>query len=386
MEKIIVSFTSWPGRIASAEQVVANIWKQTRKPDRILLYLAKEQFPERENNLPDGLLTQAKEGLVDIRWCDKDLKPHKKYFYAMREFPDDLIVTVDDDLLYPSEMIERLYQSYQSYPKAISASRTHLMLIDDDQNFLPYKYWPQETDICLNQPTMHLLATTGAGTMYPPHLLNLEDCTAEVIESTCLFADDLWMKVLEIAQKIPVVLAAPNEPLVHIENTAETAIWRDNVDGGGNDAQLNDIVDWFNGKYGERFIQTSFSSYAEGINLITRDMMVRAMADRADLRVKRKIAEKVEVKKELNKELHKLQKQYGTATAELERLNQENQQQKAQLLEAQNESEKARQEIQQLKEQLLEAQNEAEKDRQEIQRMTEEQNKAKKGLFGRIRS
>ena len=78
------------------------------KPDKILLWLAEEQFPGREADLPNNLVKDAVEDKFELRWCD-DIGSHKKYFYAMQEFPDDIIVTVDDDMYYDTDMIRRLY-------------------------------------------------------------------------------------------------------------------------------------------------------------------------------------------------------------------------------------------------------------------------------------
>ena len=110
--RLIVSLTSWPGRITSVADVIENLLLQTRLPNAIVLYLAEEQFPKREAALPEALLALLHEGKAELRWCAEDLKPHKKYFYAMQEFPEDLVVTVDDDLRYPPEMLEQLYRCW----------------------------------------------------------------------------------------------------------------------------------------------------------------------------------------------------------------------------------------------------------------------------------
>ena len=124
--RIVVSLTSYPARIHSVYRVIDNILSQTRKPDRILLWLAESQFPEKERNLPGELMKETERGL-EIRWC-RDLRPHKKYLYAMKEFPEDILITVDDDLVYPDDMIDVLYQSYVKHPRAVSAMRTHIQI------------------------------------------------------------------------------------------------------------------------------------------------------------------------------------------------------------------------------------------------------------------
>ena len=46
----------------------------------------------------------------EIRWVDEDLKPHKKYYWAFKDFRDSLVVTIDDDLVYRKTMIQELVE------------------------------------------------------------------------------------------------------------------------------------------------------------------------------------------------------------------------------------------------------------------------------------
>lgn len=37
----------------------------------------------------------------------------------MQAYPDDLIITVDDDIFYPTTMIQTLVQYHELYPKSV---------------------------------------------------------------------------------------------------------------------------------------------------------------------------------------------------------------------------------------------------------------------------
>lgn len=47
------------------------------------------------------------------------LKSHKKYYYAMQEYPEDIIVLVDDDMFYPYNTVEKLMKMHEKYPSDI---------------------------------------------------------------------------------------------------------------------------------------------------------------------------------------------------------------------------------------------------------------------------
>jgi len=240
LPEIIVSMTSFPGRIDTVYKSLKSVFSQSFKADRIILWLAEEQFPEKK--LPDRLMEYVQLGL-EIRWCDKDLRPHKKYFYAMQEFPDALIITVDDDLIYDKQMIEMLVTSYLHFPGAVSATRTHLMTADLNGNIAPYMQWGNQFSGVIGKPSMQLFSTSGAGTLYPPDCMDNELFNVDNIRSLCLNADDLWFKVMQVRKGTPVVLVKANEELVYVPGSQEEALHLENRGQNGNDIQLAKILD-----------------------------------------------------------------------------------------------------------------------------------------------
>lgn len=263
--RLIVSFTSFPARIQIVPLVVEELLNQTRLPDRICLYLSKEQFPQLEKDLPEELLGLQKTKKINITFVEDDLKGHKKYYYAMQEFADDIIVTVDDDLIYPEQMLEQLYQSYLRYPKAISTCRAHYMVMQDGIP-TPYRMWLSTSDECVNLPSMQLFATGGAGCLYPPHIF--DSCRdilfdKNLIKEFCLYQDDIWLKVAELLAKVPVVLVAKHQGLKYIPDTQEVGLWNTvnkTLSQSGktpNDDALEKLISWANKRFGKRTLLSS---------------------------------------------------------------------------------------------------------------------------------
>ena len=58
-------------------------------------------FPQREENLPRDLLKLRSFGLT-IDWCE-NLRSYKKLIPAIEKYPDDIIVTADDDVFYHAD-------------------------------------------------------------------------------------------------------------------------------------------------------------------------------------------------------------------------------------------------------------------------------------------
>lgn len=241
-DDVIISVTTFPERIQTIHIALKSIIKQTVKPYKIILWLANEQFPDGESELPDVLLNLKEKGL-EIRFCE-DLKPHKKYFYTMLEYPEKIVITVDDDVVYDDDLVETLLKSYDRHPNAISAMRVHRITIRDGM-IEPYSSWIFNDEHFFDNPSMYAIATGVGGVLYPPHSIPLDSFDKEAIKSTCLFGDDLWLKANELRNNVPTALASLNRKLNYIDGTQEMALWADNIAGGRNDSQLSEIKSFF---------------------------------------------------------------------------------------------------------------------------------------------
>lgn len=74
-EQVMISVTSFPARIHEVKYTIYSLLKQTYKPDRVVLWLGEDQFPNQEADLPADLLKLKENGLT-ISFV-KDLKSFK---------------------------------------------------------------------------------------------------------------------------------------------------------------------------------------------------------------------------------------------------------------------------------------------------------------------
>ena len=245
--KVVASFTSYPQRIQYAERVVREMFAQKTLPDLTVLYLSKDQFPNRETDLPTGLLS-CRSFDFEIRWVDGDMKSHKKYLYAFKDFPEALIVTLDDDIEYRHTLIEELIASYEKYPHCISAIRTHAITFDENGKMRPYGDWLMENgvnrpDLC-GKPSNQSFGTSGAGMLFPPNSLPALAFDEEVIRATSLNADDIWLKAMTALNGYPTVAVPGWAGVDCIEGSQESSLWATNQ-SGGNDAVLTKLRAYF---------------------------------------------------------------------------------------------------------------------------------------------
>lgn len=243
-KRIIVSLTSYPGRINAVPATIGSLLNQTMKPDLIVLWLGEEKFLN--DKLP-SVYDKIRECGVEVRFRP-DLKSHTKYFYAFQEFPDDIIITVDDDLMYRNTLVEELYRSYEKYPDCVSALRVHKIRFNDDFTIKPYVEWIYEYSGAIGSKSHRYFATGVGGVLYPPHLLHPEVLNLSAIQTYCHNHDDLWLKVMEVMNDVKVVLAADSkkENNGSISGTQTSAQWKENVVDGGNDRQTHAVLNAYN--------------------------------------------------------------------------------------------------------------------------------------------
>lgn len=59
----------------------------------------------------------------------------------MKMYPESIIITVDDDIYYPDNLLEKLVESYKKFPHAVSCLRGHTIKIEKDGKFASYAEW-----------------------------------------------------------------------------------------------------------------------------------------------------------------------------------------------------------------------------------------------------
>lgn len=240
-QEVIVSLTSYPGRIDVVWLAIETLLNQTFKPDRIILWLAESQFPNKLGDLPQNLLVQQNRGL-EIHFCD-DLRSHKKYFCTMQENPEALVILADDDAFYPRDMIEQLMDLHLKYPEDIISST---VAVCDDPETLPDKWGrPKPDDRILHE--LNIQPFSGSGTLYPPHCLDEEYfLNRDLIMNLCPNADDLWLFYMasRVQTRVSAVIKERSMP-VFIYGTGVDSLWQINGLQRGNDVQWSAIMDYF---------------------------------------------------------------------------------------------------------------------------------------------
>jgi hypothetical protein len=244
-EDFIVSVTTYPDRINKVWLVIESIMRQTVKPSKIVLWLSREQF-EGMSTLPKRLLKQRVKGL-DIRFVDDNLRSHKKYYYAFKEFKNHKIITVDDDTFYSENLFSELINLNRLFPNAICCTNGRVIEYEKSE-LRPYKYWTRVNGLI--EPTFQIIPIGIGGILYPPNCLNEEVFNIRAIKENCFYADDLWLNVMARingTKSAKLEKTISNLPIINFKSSSLSKI---NNGEGQNDLQLNNIINYCQVKFG----------------------------------------------------------------------------------------------------------------------------------------
>ena len=224
-KNIIISLTSYPARIGTVNQTIESLLNQTTKADKVILWLAPEQFPNKEADLPQQLLDLRSHGLT-IDWYH-DIRSYKKLIPTLRLYPNAIIVTADDDNIYQSTWLEKLYISYKKYPNNIHAHRV--------TKFYHDKYgWHTIAggkEYYKGANYLNKLVGLG-GVLYPPHCFYKDILNEDLIKQLAPTNDDQWFWIMGALNGFPVrVVENPEISAHYVPGTQETGLTKVNDHG-----------------------------------------------------------------------------------------------------------------------------------------------------------
>ena len=227
---VIVSLTSIPSRLNTLHLVIRSLLAQDVSPRKIVLWLHKDLEP----SLPAKLQNLVCERF-EIRYSALTCS-HRKLIHSLEAFPDDIIITCDDDLMYRKNWLSMFYREHLQHPENIIGNRAVHINHEPDGNPMPFKTWRQPLG---GQSNPWAFTPIGAwGVLYPPHSLSEEVQDVETFMELAPRADDLWFKAMALLGGTVSIQAGktPKEP-IPIGGTQKIALKKENLGADKNTVQ-----------------------------------------------------------------------------------------------------------------------------------------------------
>ena len=164
-EKAIISLTSWKARINTVCKTLFSLIDQC-PGFHIVLVLSEEEFPKKEDELPENLKTFIENDLIEVLWVYKNYKSFKKVLFTMDKYRDVPVISADDDFIYKFNYAERLYDVWKNNKDSVIS-------------------------YCV-QPCKYGFLSGGYATLHPPYYFGkygLECLNDEILKG---YEDDLY--------------------------------------------------------------------------------------------------------------------------------------------------------------------------------------------------
>lgn len=235
--KPIVSITTFPKRISYLWIVLNSIYSQTYLPAKIILVLTIEEFPNGIESLPKSIKRFIGKGL-EVVFTEQNLRPHNKYFYTFKKYTNRGIITLDDDLYYWPDTIERLVKLNYKYPTCVCANSVEFLNFENNKLTFKKNYQTEKLDI-------RNMALGYNGVFYPTNFRSEEIFNIENIVSLSLNADDLWLKAQALITKTDVIVGEKYITPLFVLGTQKIALRFKNLDKNENEIQWKKLHDYY---------------------------------------------------------------------------------------------------------------------------------------------
>lgn len=243
---VVVSLTTFPKRIGRVWMVIESLMRQKVMPAEIHLWLSLKQFSG-EDDLPNNLKREIRKGL-QVHFMEEDIRSHKKYYYILQSHPEDMIVTVDDDIIYRSDAIQTLLRYHEKYPESVIANYSRKIRKNINGDLVAYDTWKQQDEEGIDDS---IFFGSGGGTLFPPHVLHAEVTNIKAIMKCCPTADDIWLNAMTRLNKRRIIKTDCSKVFLPLWIINDIALSKTDNDGiNGNDKQLRLVREYCVEKYG----------------------------------------------------------------------------------------------------------------------------------------
>lgn len=197
-KKVIVSMTTIPVRKVRLIENLPSLLGQSYYFDKLVINV--------DDNLSEDdykfyhTLTEI-DSRIEINKSESKWRSCNKLLPTIKMYPEDIIITVDDDIYYPVHCVKYLVEQYMITPDCVIAHEVNPIEIDEN-GFITYK---NMTDIKLKQVQWGKYLSNCC--LFPPHIFDGSDVFDYDKMMSCTHGthDELWFWVNSLLNGVQTV-------------------------------------------------------------------------------------------------------------------------------------------------------------------------------------
>lgn len=208
---------------------------QTVRPYAVILWVGHEDI----NKLPQKIHALTSYGLK-IQAC-RDIRSHTKLIPCLEKYPENTIVTADDDVYYWRTWLKELLDERKPNVAEIICHRMHRIRLNKDNLPVAYNAWEYESRE--TEPHDTNFATGVLGILYPPHSLHPLVFDTDSALRLCPAQDDVWFYWAARLKNTPIRRVKKTTPIYCWTSSQNVALSIQNTCEGFNDVQIKRMID-----------------------------------------------------------------------------------------------------------------------------------------------
>ena len=235
-KRLIVSLTSYPKRFRTLPLVLNSIMSQSILPDKIILWIENKD----KKKLPSTVLNFK---AVDIEFCKNGLFSYKKIIPLLKKYRNSYVITLDDDVIYFKDTIEKLVSNSRKFPNDVIANCIHKIIVKKRYP-ISYKLWSRN----YRKQTKLAFFTGAAGVLYPPNCFYKDVLKKNYFKKLTPYADDIWLNWMVRLNKTNIRFSKTYKNYEYIK-IIKGGLYKRNFKSNYNDIQIKNMIQ----KYGFPF-------------------------------------------------------------------------------------------------------------------------------------
>ena len=171
---IIYSLGTVENRMCKILPVLESLLNQTLKAEKICVCITRIS----QKKLPKEIRELKDSGRIEI-FEGKYAGSSEKLLPTLEKYPKAVIITVDDDVIYPKWHLERIYQTHLQHPQKIIAYQARWIIEDSlESGTMDYQSWIDSMESLISwKPSPRreggrIFPLGVRGVLYPPQSLN----------------------------------------------------------------------------------------------------------------------------------------------------------------------------------------------------------------------
>ena len=203
---VIVSCTTTYDRLEVFYYAHQSFFRQTRIPDKVVLNISHEPYLQDKGIkiIPDWL----KESSIEVNFVPND-GPYRKLVPTLQYAgEDDMVVTVDDDVIYSSKWLETLVMEAEKNPDKIIAGSGREIRKNIFGTWQNYRNWKGIEE---RKSAFWILPTGHGGVLYRKSLLDMEFLLdRDKYRNLAPTTDDVWFRMASMLKGAEVLVVPDN--------------------------------------------------------------------------------------------------------------------------------------------------------------------------------